>query len=58
MLTEIVSPETMPKNNRKMPKGQRFIIGALGIGNWEEAGEAGAGGNSSPLHPSPSSSQG
>ena len=33
MLTEILSPETMPKNNRKMAKGQRFIIGALGIGH-------------------------
>jgi hypothetical protein len=40
MLTKIVSPETMPKNNRKMAKGQRFIMrdwvwgigyGALGI---------------------------
>jgi len=27
MLTEIVSHETMPKNNRKMPKGQRFLLG-------------------------------
>ncbi len=36
MLTEIVSPETMPNNNRKMPKGQRFIMGhsVLGIGHW------------------------
>jgi hypothetical protein len=41
MLTKIVSPETMPKNNRKMAKGQRFIMrdwawgigyGALGMG--------------------------
>jgi hypothetical protein len=31
MLTEIVSPETMPKNNRKIAKGQRFL---LGIGDW------------------------
>jgi hypothetical protein len=29
MLTEIVNPETMPKNNRKIPKGQRFVIEAL-----------------------------
>jgi hypothetical protein len=34
MLTEIVTPQTMPKNNRKIPKGQRFFIGALGIGHW------------------------
>jgi len=43
MLTKIVSPETMPKNNRKMAKGQRFIMrdwvwgigyGALGMGHW------------------------
>jgi hypothetical protein len=32
MLTEIVSPETMPKNNRKTPKGQRFVIEVLGMG--------------------------
>ncbi len=49
MLTEIVSPETMPKNNRKIPKGQRFVIGALERGEGRGAG--GRGENSSPLLP-------
>lgn len=34
MLTEIVTPETMPKNNRKMAKGQRIYYEVLGIGDW------------------------
>ena len=42
MLTEIVSPETMPKNNRKMAKGQRFIIGALGIKKRQRGKRQGA----------------
>jgi hypothetical protein len=41
MLTEIASPETMPKNNRKMPKGQRFLVGALGIGHWHREEDLG-----------------
>jgi hypothetical protein len=49
MLTEIVNPETMPKNNRKIPKGQRFVIEALERGRG--AGCGGRGENSPPLLP-------
>ena len=55
MLTKIVSPETMPKNNRKMPKEQRFIIGALGIGKRQGIWELRAGGKFLSSAPFPTS---